>query len=130
VAASVDGGREKSPACAPGAKSLPYWMKRPAGQRARREEVRAQQAAAIDDRAPRCADVAGRGQAAWREPAQYVGQHVVGEQPRPVLLLRLLRLPFHLRNHFGFVHRRHRIYYTSGLRIVSSKSVPYVCTQV
>jgi hypothetical protein len=40
------------------------------------EQVRTQQAAAVDGSAPRLADAAGDGDCAWREAAEYVLQHV------------------------------------------------------
>ena len=46
-----------------------------------REVVRAQHAVAgVDERTPRAADAAGHGQASWRQPAEDVREHVVGEQ--------------------------------------------------
>lgn len=50
-----------------------------AGQGAR-EEVRAQHAVAVDERTPRAADAAGHGQASWRQAAEDVREHVVGQQ--------------------------------------------------
>ena len=44
-----------------------------------RQEVRAQQAAAVDDGAPGPADAAGRGEVARRQAAENVRQEVVGQ---------------------------------------------------
>ena len=60
-----------------------------AAQRAR-EEVGAQQAAVVDDAAPRPADAAGRGEAAGREAAEDAREHVVGQRRRR----RVHRLPW------------------------------------
>ena len=53
-----------------------------------RQEVWSQQAAGVDHRAPRRADAAGHGEAARREAAENVGQHVVGKHLRRVISAR------------------------------------------
>jgi hypothetical protein len=55
-----------------------------------REEVSAQEAARVDDGVPGLADGAGRGEPAWLETAEHFGEHVVGQQPRQVVVVPLL----------------------------------------
>jgi hypothetical protein len=57
-----------------------------------REEVSAQEAARVDDGVPGLADGAGRGEPAWLETAEHFGEHVVGQEPRQVVVVPLLAM--------------------------------------